>query len=314
MQPPSPEPLFAWSDVLHEYIQFLGAFALLGAAGFWTAVARPFLRGAPHDAPMTRAARVAARIGLAGAVLTIARTILGVAERAAEKSIPFGEAARAGGPTLAIGAVLLALLVVAFALLSAGRARGLWPAAAAAVFAFTLRNLVQGRWQTLVNPLHVLAGGLWIGTLGVLALTVIPLAVRRELGRNGTPSIAQVVARFSRLSLFAVALLVASGLVTAWRHLKYPAALWTTPYGYVLMAKLAMVGVVAALGAFNWRRVSPSLGAEDGAIRLQRSSRAELTAAAIVLAITALLVSIPAPRAPKPAIAPAPGAAPAVGP
>lgn len=312
MQPPNAGPLFTWSDVVHEYIGFLGTFALLGAAGFWAAVARPFLRAAAaHDAPMARAARGAARVGLVGAVLTILVTLVGLAGRAAEKGISFGEAARAGGVTLAIAGVLLAFLLLAFALLSSGRSRGLWPAAAIAVVALVLRNAVQLRWQTIVNPLHVLAGGLWIGTLAVLALTVIPLGVRRELGRNGSPSIAQVVARFSRLSLFSVALLVASGLVTAWRHLKYVAALWTTPYGWVLMAKLAMVAVVAALGLFNWRRVSPALGAEDGAERLQRSARAELLAAGIVLAITALLVSVPAPRAPKGAAAPAAEGAPA---
>lgn len=305
MQPPNAGPLFAWSDVVHEYLGFLGSFALLGAAGFWTVVARPFLRGSPDDTPMGRASVGAARVGLLGAVVTALTTVFAVAGRASEKGIPFAEAARAGGATLAIAAVLLAFLVVAFALLSTRRARHLWPAAAVAVVALVLRNVVQGRWQTLVNPLHVLAGGLWIGTLAVLALTVIPLGVRRELGRSGSPSVAQIIARFSRLALFAVALLVASGLVTAWRHLKYPAALWTTAYGFVLMAKLAMVAVVALLGAFNWRRVSPALTAADGAARLQRSSRAELAVAAIVLALTAILVSVPSPRAPGPAGAPA---------
>ena len=301
MQTPTAGPLFAWSDVALEYVAFLGSYALLGAAGFWLAVARPFLHGAAADTPLRRATDGAARIGLGGALVSALMMIVSVAGRAAEKGIPFAEAAGAGGPALAIGAFLLALLVVLFALLAAGRAPFLWPAAAVAVIALTLRNVVQGRWQTMVNPLHLLAGGLWIGTLAVLAITVIPRGVRRELGRNGSPSIAQVVARFSSLSLFAVALLVASGLVTAWRHLKYLSALWTTPYGYVLLAKLAMVAVVAALGAFNGRRVSPVLGAEGGASRLQRSSRAELVAAAVVLALTALLVSVPSPRAPKPA-------------
>ena len=301
MQTPTAGPLFAWSDVALEYVGFLGSYALLGAAGFWLAVARPFLHGAAADTPLRRATDSAARIGLGGALVSALMMIVSIARRAAEKGIPFADAAGAGGPALAMGAFLLALLIVLFALLAAGRAPFLWPAAAVAIIALTLRNIVQGRWQTMVNPLHLLAGGLWIGTLAVLAITVIPRGVRRELGRNGSPSIAQVVARFSGLSLFAVALLVASGLVTAWRHLKYLSALWTTPYGYVLLAKLAMVAVVAALGAFNWRRVSPVLGAEGGAARLQRSSRAELIAAAVVLALTALLVSVPSPRAPKPA-------------
>lgn len=298
MQTPIAGPLFAWRDVALEYLVFLGAYALLGAAGFWVAVARPFLRGGGRDAPMDRAALGAARIALVGAVVSALMLLVGVGERAAENGIPLGDAARAGGPALALGALLLTFLVVGFALLAVGRARALWPAAVVGVFALTLRDVVQGRWQTIVNPLHLLAGGLWIGTLAVLAITVIPPALRRELGRGGSPSISQVIARFSRLSLFAIALLVASGLVTAWRQLKYPSALWTTPYGYVLLGKLAAVAIVVALGAFNWRRVPPSLGVEGGVARLRRSARAELLAAGVVLAITALLVSIPPPKLP----------------
>ena len=44
------------------------------------------------------------------------------------------------------------------------------------------------------------------------------------------------------------------GVITAWRHLKYLSALWTTPYGYALLLKLALVAAVFSLGAWNWRR------------------------------------------------------------
>jgi copper transport protein len=309
------EPLFAWNDVVLEYASFLSSYAQLGAAGFWLAVARPSLRGvgdgAPEAAPLAGAARTAARFGRAGALLGVVLTVVGTAQRAAERGLSFGAAFAGGGLPNSIRAVLLVVLVALFALLAAGRARGAWPLAAAAVIALVLRNVVRGQWQMLVNPLHVLGGGLWIGTLAVLAVTVIPRALRGELAPRGRgPALSTLVARFSSLSLVAAPLLALTGLVTAWRHLKYPAALWTTPYGLALLAKLSLVAVVVGLGAYNWRRVTPTLGAESGAAVLRRSARAELAFAAVVLAASALLVSLPAPKAPG---APGAGAAPAGG-
>jgi len=58
------------------------------------------------------------------------------------------------------------------------------------------------------------------------------------------------------------------------------------------------VGVVLALGAWNWRRQKPLLGSEAGAIRLRRTATSELIAAGVVLAVTAILVSLPSPRGP----------------
>ena len=46
------------------------------------------------------------------------------------------------------------------------------------------------------------------------------------------------------------------GVITAWRHLKYLSALWTTPSGYALLLKLALVAAMFSLGAWNWRRTS----------------------------------------------------------
>ena len=53
---------------------------------------------------------------------------------------------------------------------------------------------------------------------------------------------------------------------------------------------------VAALGAWNWRRVRPALGAAPGAGRLRRSATAELLIGAALLGVTAVLVALPSPR------------------
>lgn len=76
-------------------------------------------------------------------------------------------------------------------------------------------------------------------------------------------------------------------------------ALWTTPYGYALIAKLCVVGIVFGLGAWNWQRVGPSLGTEGGALKIRRTASTELAFAALVLLLTAILVSLPSPKAQK---------------
>ena len=90
------------------------------------------------------------------------------------------------------------------------------------------------------------------------------------------------------------------------RHLHYPAALWTTPYGRTFLVKLVLVLGVVALGAWNWRRVRPALGDAAGAARVRRSATAELAAAALVLVTTAILVGMPEVERPGAAQAPPP--------
>lgn len=83
-----------------------------------------------------------------------------------------------------------------------------------------------------------------------------------------------------------------------------------TGESYKSVVKLCIVAVVFALGAWNSRRVRPTLGSEDAAHALRRSSKGELTAAALVLVASAILVSLPSPRPPG---SPGPGAPPAGG-
>jgi len=63
-----------------------------------------------------------------------------------------------------------------------------------------------------------------------------------------------------------------------------------------LIVKLLLAGTVFALGAWNWRRQRPTLGTEDASQSIRRSSLAELTVATLVLAATAIVVSLPSPK------------------
>ena len=91
-------------------------------------------------------------------------------------------------------------------------------------------------------------------------------------------------------------LVVGFGVLAALRELEPFSALWTTPYGYTLMAKLGVVACVFALGAWNWRRQRPNLGTEEAAHGIRRSATWELMAAIIVLMITSIMLSLPENR------------------
>ena len=289
--PPEPEA-FSVFELLLEYLGFTAWFAVFGALGFRFAV----LRGGIDGDAMEGARRGAARIGLIGAALMVLRTIVVAAGTAAERDV--GLLAVLGGGRAVVPFVCAVVLLIAFGV-ALGRVRAGWALAAAAGVVLALRNVTTGRWFSVVNPLHETAASLWLGTLFVLLVVGLPAVLRmggsaEARGRG----VALLVSRFSPLALGAAALLGITGVITAWRHLKYWSALWTTPYGYAFDVKLALVLCVVALGAWNWRRMAPRLGNETAAHALRRSARAELSFAALVLLVTGVLLGIPAPKAP----------------
>jgi len=193
---------------------------------------------------------------------------------------------------------LLVVLLVAFLLARRGVARA-WPIAAGGGVAFALRNVLAGRIAGMVNPLHVLGGSLWLGTLFVLVACGLRQMLRPSVSTaDREKAVADMVHRFSVLALGGASLLGVTGVITSWMHLNPLSALWTTPYGYALIAKLGVVAVVLGLGAWNWRRVGPSLGTDGGTLAIRRTSSTELVFAAVVLLLTAILVSLPSPKLP----------------
>jgi len=209
---------------------------------------------------------------------------------------------------------LVALALIGFLLAMAGKNLG-WILAAIGVIAGQLRGVLFGQWSRQVNPVHALAAGMWIGTLFVLVVAGIAAVLRHERGRDRRGSlVAEMVNGFSPLALTCGIVVVIFGVITAWRHLPTLDALWTTPYGYALIAKLLFVSTVFALGAWNWRRQRPTLGSESAADSIRRSAIAELAVAGVVIVITAILVSLPSPNEGKegpPPGAGGPGGAPA---
>jgi Putative copper export protein len=282
-----------------EYVGFLSYFAVYGALGFHFQVLKSlrFERSANvAGSSVDCADRHAGVIGLVGGLLMVVTLIAGLSSRAAEKHITIMSVVNAGGAKQLFQIGCIALLVICFAL-SAQRMRVAWVIAGLTGVVYVLRNITTGKWFSLVNPLHEVAASLWLGTLMVLLLAGIMSVMRgSQSGEERGRLVAEMVSRFSPLALCAAGLLGVTGLTTAWRHLRRLDSLWTTPYGYALDVKLCVVLIVVSLGAWNWRRMKPQLGNEKSALAVKRSATAELSFAAVVLAVTSLLVSLPSPR------------------
>jgi len=191
---------------------------------------------------------------------------------------------------------MLALALIGFALVRAMASLG-WTLAAIGVLLVVLQPVYTGKLAGKVNAVHVLAASTWLGTLLVLAIVGIRGVVRTSTaGQQRAVLVADLVNSFSPLALTAATIVALTGATTAWLHLKRLSALYTTSYGITLMIKLLLVLIVAMLGAWNWRRVRPSLGVEGSEETIRRSSRMELTFAGLVLIVTSVLVTLPSPR------------------
>ncbi len=286
------------SKIALEYVGFISFFAVYGALGFHFQVLKALRTESAltvAGSPVDRADRRAAAIGLFGAVLMIFTLLNGLIGRAEEKHISIVSAVSGGGARQIFQIACIALLFICFAF-AAQRNRTAWIIAGITGVVYALRNITTGRWFSMVNPLHEVAASLWIGTLAVMVIAGLSVVFRQTVPSDERGQlVTEMVNRFSPLALSAATLLGITGVTTAWRHLKHLNALWTSPYGFALDAKLCVVAIVVALGAWNWRRMRPKLGDETGARAIARSATAELSFAAIVLAITALLVSLPSP-------------------
>ncbi len=143
-----------------------------------------------------------------------------------------------------------------------------------------------------IDVLHVIGAGGWVGSLAMLMVIAVPAAARLPEGERHD-QVARLVTAFSPTALGFAALAAFTGTLAAWRNIGSIAALWSSSYGQLLLAKLALLSVAVLTGAYNWKRVLPALGSARGTRRLQRSASIELVAALAVLIITAVLVATP---------------------
>ncbi len=273
--------LIEWPKPFVEYAGFLAAYATIGAVAFRYAV----LTRADVTVRDEAAAR-AAWIGAVGSVFGVLYLVAAAMSSKKGHSVPL--------------VPMTAIVVAGVAFVLAARRMTLaWALAALATTVFAVRSMRLDKWTSTVNPLHVIGGALWLGTLFVLVAAALPAALHERVSveQRGL-AVAWLVRAFSPVALVGASLLALTGVITAVRHVKYLSALWTTPYGFALDVKLVAVLAVVAFGYWNWQRIKPRLGDETAARELHASARYEIAMACVVLVITGVLVSLPSPKLP----------------
>ncbi|MFD7136740.1 copper resistance protein CopC [Streptomyces sp. NPDC059894] len=285
---PAEDPATAGLFKIGRYLAYGAAAVLIGTAAF-LAVCRP-----PDPRPLRRPL-------LAGWAVLTGSTVLLLLLRApyetgagpAQALDPSGlTRTLTGRPGLAL-AVRLALLAVAAVLLVQQRGRERIPRtalAAGAVLAVALALTwaaaehasagIQVPAAMASSVLHLLATAAWLG--GLTALLTL-------LRRDALP--ARVAARFSRLAAASVAVLAVTGVYQSWRGLGSLGALTDTPYGRLLLAKLAAVALLLTAGALSRRWTARLAETEDGTRMRSKTSATTTTTTTATATVTAATVT-----------------------
>jgi copper resistance protein D len=141
----------------------------------------------------------------------------------------------------------------------------------------------------LGDMLHLCAVGGWIG--GLVPLTIFLARVRAPFSLGET--VARVLHRFSTLSLCCVSVLVVSGISNSWLLVGSVYALFTTPYGRLLLFKLTLFAILIGFGTRNRFLVKAKLlkapACPDLLPQFRRNVLCEICLGVAVVAIVACL-------------------------
>lgn len=144
------------------------------------------------------------------------------------------------------------------------------------------------RVPTLLLCVHLLCVAFWIGALAPLYL----------VARDGnTLQTARTAARFGKIALRVVGLLIAAGAALLWNLIRGPSDLWTSGYGLMVIGKLVLVALLLGLAGLNKLYLTPLLlrGHPRAAQSLARSIKAEMFLAALILLVTAAFTTVTGP-------------------
>jgi putative copper export protein len=289
---------------------YLAVFLVIGASSFAPfSLGRPAPFAARYPEAATALCRRAALLGLLGGLAMVGFGLLrlwlqaGTLQDPGEKlTSDFLNAVLASNWGQGWQRQLAAAVAASLGFAAARRSsRAGWIVAAIAAIGAAITTGMTGHAATaesgragwLLDAIHVGAGGIWIGGLGVLLLAGVA-ACRQLDPAERAGALRLLVGRFSRRAQIAAPLMVGFGAWLAVRYLgwSWPLTLFRSDYGWALAGKLAVVLVVAVLGACNWRYVQPRLEAPGGERRLRRFGAAELGLSVLVLGVTAVLVAL----------------------
>ena len=287
--------------IVGRWLLYLGLIGMLGL-GFFGAVISPM----PEP--------IARRL-LAGAwIIAAIGTAVVIVDQVAEAGVDVGQVLGTSfGPQIIERVV--PLVVAAFALIAGARGTARPRLIAATVVAAATAALVVDVLSShaaagsrpvvdvAVQSLHVVAVGLWIGGLVGLLVTL-----RRRAPDEST---ARTAKRFSWLATAGIATVALTGVLRAVSEIGTVDALVSTDFGRLVIAKTALLAVLALLGAVNHFRNVPAAGRVLGGLR--RIGSVEILTGATVVLLAAALVNVAPPASvaaassgPPPTAAPPP--------
>jgi copper transport protein len=159
--------------------------------------------------------------------------------------------------------------------------------------------------QTIIDYVHLLAGGLW---LGILVQLLLALVVAVPVLEDRAAFLGATIRRFSLVAVPSVAVIVATGVIQSIDRFGGFDEVFDSDYGYTLVAKIALLAPLLLIAAFNLLVFGPRfLGfARDRAQAVidrfrpwERGFRAavvlEVGIAVAILGVTALLTNTSPP-------------------
>lgn len=142
-----------------------------------------------------------------------------------------------------------------------------------------------GYGYMLTDMAHLVAAALWLGALPAFGLLLAAGA--------DDAVVVEATRRFGLAALISVAVLVASGALNSWHLLNGPSDLVDTAYGRLLSIKLALLAAMLVLAAVNRFRLTPALPAAKACRRLIRNIWTETALGLGVIALVAILGTLP---------------------
>jgi copper transport protein len=242
------------------------------------------------SAPQPRAARLARRLAIATAVLVPLHLIAWALSVSPDHSLggdAIGALLVSAPGKVELGRTVLALLA-AWALLLVRRERLALFIAFLAILAGSAVGhsaAIHPEWGIPGRALHLLAIAAWIG--GLLWLVT--------LDRGDAPAAIAESQRVSSLALAAVIVVTFSGVVQTRLFLPVWADLVRSPYGLIVLAKVAGVGVLVLFGAYHRFRVLPRLSDAAVAEGFTLSLRREIVIMSLIILVGGLLAYVSPP-------------------
>jgi len=177
-----------------------------------------------------------------------------------------------------------------------------WLFGAAVLFTFSIGShaaAVAGRgWAILADYVHLIAAAVWLG--GLLLLALLLWQLRQQASPQDMAALRHTVRRFSLLATVAVFVLLFTGLFSSLVQLHTFSALWSTAYGWVLLAKIFLVFVALGIALLNKRivdRATDSSALVTNYRTFLRQVGGESLLGVGVMLVVAMLVQTPVPPA-----------------